>query len=173
MISHLIISIKCFKLNIFISVFIKTSLFIILHSHWWVSIGNIYLGSFEIALIIYIILTSWLSPHSSLLAPLFFIVIDLFLRECSFLHFITYILGSLIFEHMLTLCVYTYKTCGFIYSSLSDSNFPNIMYYKTYVSCIYTKILIFDLSRLHHSWIFYSRMTYVSIRRFGHGNQNF
>ena len=137
MISHLIISIKCFKLNIFIRVFVETGLFIILRSHWWVRIGNIYLGSFEIALIIYISLTSWLSPHSSLLAPLFFIVTHLLLRECSFLHFITYILGSLIFECMLNLCVYTYKPWGFIYNSLSDSYFPKIMYYKTYVSYIY------------------------------------
>ena len=137
MISHLIISIKCFKLNIFIRVFIETGLFIILHSHWWVRVGNIYLGSFEIALIIYISLKSWLSPHSSLLAPLFFIVTHLLLRECSFHHFvvhlficqwtwplsvsythaypptvhyfITYILGLLIFERKLDLCVYTYK----------------------------------------------------------------
>ena len=137
MISHLIISIKCFKLNVFIRVFIQTGLFIILHSHWWVRIGNIYLGLFKIALIIYISLKSWLSPHSSLLAPLFFIVTHLLLRECSFLHFITYILSSLIFERMLNLCVYTYKLWGFIYSSLSDSYFPKIMYYKTYVSCIY------------------------------------
>ena len=143
MISHLIICIKCFKLNIFIRVFIETGLFIILHSHWWVRIGNIYLGLFEIALIIYISLKSWLSPHSSLLAPLFFIVTHLLLRECSFLHFITYILGSLIFERMLDLCVYTYKSWGFIYSLLSNSYFPKIMHYKTYVSCIYAKILIF------------------------------
>ena len=171
MISHLLISIKGVKLNTFIRVFIETGLFIILHSHWWVHIGNIYLGSFEIALIIYISLTSWLSPHSSLLAPLFFIVTHLLLCEWSFLHFVTFILGSLIFERMLDLWVYTYKPWGFIYSSLSDSYFPKIMYYKTYVSCIYTKILIFDLSRWHYSWIFYSRMTYVSIRRFGHGTQ--
>ena len=110
--------------------------------------------------------------HSSLLAPLFFIVTHLLLCECPFLHFITYILGSLIFERMLNLCVYTYKPWGFTYNSLSDSYFPKIMYYKTYVSCIYTKILIFDQSRLHYSWIFYSRMTYVSIRRFGHENPN-
>ena len=111
-----------------------------------------------------------LSLHSSLLAPLFFIVTHLLLRECSFLHFITYILGSLIFERMLDLCVYTYKPWGFIYSSLSDSYFPKIMHYKTYVSCIYAKVLIFDLRRWYYSWIFHSRMTYVSIRRFGHGN---
>ena len=111
-----------------------------------------------------------LSLHSSLLAPLFFIVTHLLLRGCSFLHFITYILGSLIFARMLKLCVYTYKPWGFIYSSLSDSYFPKNMHYKTYVSCIYVMILIFDLSRWHYSWIFYSRMTYVSIRRFGHEN---
>ena len=113
----------------------------------WLHFGNIYLGSFEVAFIIYISLTSWLSPHFSLLTHLFFIATHLILRECSFLHFITYILGSLIFERMLNLCVYTYKPWGFIYSSLSDSYFPKIMYYKTYVSCIYAKILIFHLSR--------------------------
>ena len=59
MISHLIISIKCFELNIFIRVFIETGLFIILHSHWLVRIGNIYLDSFEIALNIYISLISY------------------------------------------------------------------------------------------------------------------
>ena len=150
MISHLIISIKCFKLNIFIRVFIETGLFIILHSHWWVCIGNIYLSSFKIALIICINLTSWLSPHSSF-------------------HYV-HLRFTYFFERMLNLCVYTYKPWGFVYSSLSDSYFPKIMYYKTYVSCIYTKILIFDQSRLHYSWIFYSRMTCVSIRRFGHGN---
>ena len=45
-----------------------------------------------------------------------------------------YILGPLIFERMLDLCVYTYKPWGFIYNSLSDSYFPKIMCYKTYVS---------------------------------------
>ena len=58
MISHLIISIECVKLNTLIRVFIDTGLFIILHSHRSVRIGNIYFGSFEIALIIYISLIS-------------------------------------------------------------------------------------------------------------------
>ena len=54
-----------------------------------------------------------------------------------------YILGPLIFERMLDLWVYTYKPWDFIYSSLSDSYFSKIMYYKTYVSCIYAKIFDF------------------------------
>ena len=45
----------------------------------------------------------------------------------SFHHLITYILGSLIFKRMLDLWVYTFKACGFIHSSLSDSFFPKIM----------------------------------------------
>ena len=54
MISHLIISIKCVKLNTFIRVFIEIDIFIILHSHWLVRIGNIYLGSFVISLTFHI-----------------------------------------------------------------------------------------------------------------------
>ena len=146
MISHLIISIKCFKLNIFfIKVFIETGLFIVLHPHWWIRIGNIYLGSFEIALSIYISLTSWLSPHSSF-------------------HYV-HLRFTYFFERMLNLCVYTYKPWGFVYSSLSDSYFPKIMYYKTYVSCIYIPRSWF-LIKVDYiiCWIFYSRMTYVSYK---------
>ena len=54
MISQLVISIKSFKLNIFIRVFIEIGLLIILHSHRWVHFGNIYLGLFEIGLIFYL-----------------------------------------------------------------------------------------------------------------------
>ena len=95
-----------------------------------------------------------------------------YLTLLGFHYFNTYILGSLISKCMLDLWVYTYTSWGFIHSSVSDYYFPKIMYYKTYVSCIYAKILIFDLSRWHYSWIFYSRMTYASINKFGKENPN-
>ena len=89
---------------------------------------------------VYFLISLFISSYANALGHL--VYLTLIFNPSSIHNFITYILGSLTFECMLDLWVYTYKPWGFIHSSLSDSYISVIMSYKTYVSCVYVKILI-------------------------------